>query len=70
MSVVGYLVAIGITLFLGSWAITWVIKNPEEPKDFERGYYEGYEQGLDEDYWTGWTDCRKYFKESPEKLEL
>ena len=40
----------------------------ERITDFERGYYEGYEQGLSKDYWTGWEDCRRYFKERPELL--
>ena len=69
VSVIGYIVVMGITLAFGSYAISLIVQRAtEEAKDFERGYYEGYEQGLNEDYWTGWSDCRRYFEEYPEKL--
>lgn len=60
ISVVGYLIVMGITLAIGSYAISFIAQRAtEEVKDFERGYYEGYEQGLNEDYWTGWSDCKR-----------
>lgn len=66
------IISFTIILLIGAGVITgtaWIVSNFKKP-EFERGYYEGYKQGLSKDYWTGWEDCRRYFKENPEKLEL
>lgn len=49
-------------LLIGNALFFWKAGFFDRSQDFERGYLEGYEQGIKQDYWDGWDDCRKQFK--------
>lgn len=64
-------IILALILLAGTGLFFWKAGffDKERITDFERGYFEGYEQGLDKDYWNGWDNCREYFEKNPSRLK-